>query len=485
MNIFQRFKIAWDLVGFGDTKTTVAASLQETWKNEQAVYPELNFESFVRHGWRKNELIFASISKTANTAAQVELDVFPLGSTEAMSEHPLRMLIRKPNKYMTEFDFWSAIIIYQKLYGRAYFEKERTRGGQVIALWPLRPDWVHPVPATANDIAYYEYAPPGINPPARIPVEDVLDFKLWDPMGMFSTWSPSAVAARTGDIDNATTDFLKLFFQKGGTPPGVLKTVQKLKDAQVEIIRRRWAERYGGYENWLQPAVLDADATYQRIGLTFEEMGFGILDSRNEARICMVMDIPPILVGAKVGLDRATYSNYGEARRAWWEDSLMPMYVNFGDTIENQLVPDFGGNITTAWNWLKVPALQEERSARWQRATAAFNAGAITINEFRFEIGLPSIGSSGDVYVRNPAFVTVRAGADESEPELEPEADDEEKGLEITVHIGHNHNGKDGRVAESAPDDEDRLAFERELAAKLATFLEGQKKRIRKAVNAS
>jgi len=382
------------------------ATLVETWKEGQPSYSEINFESMVRHGWRKNELIFSCINKAANTASQVELKVYSRRDGNELPEHPLKSLIQKPNPFMSEYDFWSAVIIYQKLAGRAIFEKVRSRAGQVVQLWPLRPDWVKPLASSQSMIGGYEYAPPGMSPQTLLP-EDVLDFKLFDPINFYNGWPPVAVAARVGDVDNAVTDYVRLFFEKGGAPPGLLKTVQKLQDTQVADIRRRWRERYGGFEHWLEPAVLDSDAEYQRIGLSFAEMGFGELDARSEARICMVMDIPPILVGAKIGLDRATYSNYGEARRAWWEDSLIPLYANFLDVIINQLATEFGDDISIEWDFSRVNALQEERNMRWTRATEALKAGAITVNEFCDEVGLPDKGKAGNVYLRGMAVVEV------------------------------------------------------------------------------
>lgn len=455
MNLWDRFRNAFS--GEAKQLERTAASLIETWRTNQPVYTPLKFENLVRHGWRKNELIFACVSKTANTAAQVGMQVFPIGGDVPIKDHPLKKLLQKPNRYMTEFDFWASIIIYHKLFGRCYFEKQRDGAGNVIALWPLRPDWVYIIPKSAIEIDYYQYKPDGVTEPARLEVENVLDLKMWDPLGMYETWSPVAVAARIGDVDNATTDFLKMFFQKGGAPPGLLKTMQKLSEAQVEIIRQRWTNRYGGYENWQAPAVLDSDASYQRVGLTFREMGFEQLDARNEARICMVIDIPPILVGAKVGLDRSTYSNYREARASWWEDTLVPMYVNLNDGIQNQLVPDFGGNVEVRWNFSGVPALQEERNSRWKRATDAFNAGAITINEFRVEIGLSPVGPKGDVYIRNPAFV-----------EIPLPGTDEMKARRNGYHV---HELR-------APDDSERRAFEEQLTRVMREYLEGQVERI-------
>ncbi len=402
--MFKRLGLAFrTLVG----RQKTVATMVPTWQEGQPSYPEVNFTNLVKHGWRKNELIFACVSKTSNTAAQVELRVRRKQDDQVLDDHPLRQLIRHPNRYMNEFDFWASVIIYTRLYGRAYYEKERNHGGQVIGLWSLRPDWVSVI-ISKSGVGGYEYRIPGMEPIPLAP-DDVLEFKVWDPLGMFSTWPPAAVAARVGDIDNAVTDYLKLFFQKGGTPPGLLKTVQKLQDAQVEVIRRRWRERYGGVDHWLDPAVLDSDAEYQKIGLSFTEMGFDVLDARNEARICMVMDVPPILVGAKVGLDRSTFANYAEARRSWWQDSLLPLYASLQDTLDYNLTPDFGDDIYLEWDFSRVPALQEERNERWKRATEAFRSGAITVNEFCEEVGLPTKGPAGEVYLRSATMVEVPA----------------------------------------------------------------------------
>lgn len=354
-------------------------------------YSGANFENRVKNGFRKNELIFACISKTASTASQVSLK-FSKGTKE-LTDHPVNKLIQKPNPYMSEYDFWASTIIYQKLAGVAYWEKVRSQSGRLVELWPLRPDWMSPV-VSGSKITGYTYRK---NQPEQTTLlsSDVVRFPLFDPLNIFSSWSPALVAARVGDVDNSTTDFLKLFMERGGTPPGILKTVQRLDDNQVTNIRERWRQRYGGYKSWLDPAVLDADASYQQIGSSFNEMGFEVLDSRNESRICMVFDIPPILVGAKTGLDRSTYSNYREARTAWWEDSLMPLYTNFLDVVINQILSEFEPGISVQFDISRITALQEDISARWARSTAAWNSGGLTLNEYRSELGY-QIVANGD-----------------------------------------------------------------------------------------
>lgn len=458
-----------------------------TWQEGKPVYSGVNFENMVRQGFRKNELIFSCISKTANTASQVNLRVYSEDADDPLDDHPLHKLLQRPNPYMSEYDFWVSVIIYIRLAGKAAYEIEFSNKGDPIHLWPLRPDWLKTIPSSQNFISGYSYEVPGLDP-ALLDPHQVVVFNDWDPLNQYQGYPRSAVASRVGDIDNSTTDFIQLFFQHGAAPSGLLTTVQKLNDAQVSEIRRRWRERYGGMNQWTDPAVLDKDAKYQQMGLTFTEMGFDTLDARNEGRICMVMDVPPILVGAKIGLDRSTYSNYKEARIAWWQDSLLPLYASFLDVVENQLMPHFPDPVGAYpdWDVSRVPALQEERNARWDRAVKALASGGITLNEFRQELGLPDMGSGGEIFIRTLAQVEVPAkrkaalpaGTTATEPEAEPDMAETDMGeMDAGKRLLPHTHGK-GVVAANAPDDNERRKLEASLSKDLLKYFKGQQKRI-------
>jgi HK97 family phage portal protein len=387
---------------------------------------------------------------------------------------------------MDSFDLWYSAVVFQKLAGAAYYEKERDRAGRVIALWPLRPDWVYPIRSSRAFIAGYEYRIPGKDPITLAP-QDVIDFRLFDPLNQYRGYPPAAVAGRVGDVDNATTDYLKAFMEKGGMPPGLLKTKQKLVDNDVTDIRRRWGDRYGGVEHWLQPAVLDQDAEYQKVGLSFQEMGFEVLDARSEARICMVLGVPPILIGAKIGLDRATYSNYAEARLAWWEDTLIPQYSNFESVINNDLVPDFGEDIVTEFDFSDVPALAENEDAVWGRANEGLSRGYVTVNEAREIVGLEAIGPLGDIFLRPLNVVEtplsqLRPFPTEDTPDESP--DEETEPPDGANPANESETEEAARYlaleakARRAPDDAHRREFERQLREKLEPFFADQLIRI-------
>src|SRR3990167_5600911 len=381
-------------------KSTVAA-LRPSWESRQPHYAtSAKYETLVREGYRRNELIYACINKASASASQLAVQLRRKRDKQLVNEHPFLDLIHHPNDTMNESDLWSSVVMFQKRAGRAAYEIELNNRGLPIALWPLIPNRLRVMPGEKRPVvAEYIYEVPGMED-QHLPPSQMLDFPIFDPLNRFTVFPPVAVAARAGDIDNAATDHIKLTWEHGGMPQGLLKTTQVLTDTAITDTRRRWRERYGGRSNWLEPAILDRDQEYQKIAWSFEEMGFDVLDAREEARICMVFDVPPILVGAKVGLDRSTYANYKEARRGWWEDTLMPMYENFIDVLDRLLRRfDPDKEYEVSWNLDKVRAFQEETDAKWKRATEALRAGAISKNEFYREVGMETIGPAGDVYI--------------------------------------------------------------------------------------
>lgn len=384
MNFWQRLKYAFT----GQTKSHV--DLSPTWEIGQPSYPEFNFENNVRHGIRKNEIIFACISKTANTAAQIRAKlVNGAGEEIEDTKHPLLDLIKRPNPFMNQFDFIGSITIYQKLAGRAVYEKERGPNGEVIALWDLRPDWVFPI-VGYNIIQAYEYRVPG-QKSIYLKPENVLDFKLFDPLNKIHPFPPVSVAARIGDVDNAETDYLKLYMEHGGTPPGLLTSKIKLTDNAIENAHKRWRARYGGIKGWIDPAILDSDITYQKIGDSFKEMGFEVLDRRSEVRICEVLDVPPLIINAWAGLERSTFENAEQIQKTWWHNSLIPLYANMLDVLNYGLANEYDDDVFIEWDYSEVPALKEQSADLWERVGSGVNGGWVTPNEARESVGLPPI----------------------------------------------------------------------------------------------
>jgi len=237
-------------------------------------------------------------------------------------------------------------------------------------IYNLRPDRTFIIPQVKKDkekpssgLKGFLYVPEGKAKKDGIPIvpENMIHIKMpypLDPLeGFGEGLSPISAAAYSADVDNDITKFLKLFFENGAMPPGVLTSELSLTETDAATARERWKEVYGGYENWADVVVLGKGLTYQRMGLTFDEMGFSDLDGRNESRLAMVFGVPLTLLENRPELISSTYNNKREDRRMFWEDRFRPemklIEAEFRQALgEKQAWP--------AFDFAGVPALQRD-----------------------------------------------------------------------------------------------------------------------------
>lgn len=360
---------------------------------------ESNTDAYAR-AYRSQVAVYACVQKRANGVAQAPLRVYREddGDGAEQPKHPLRALLANPNPLISEAEFLVYTVMQMDAVGFAAIEIERSKGGEVLGLWHLRPDWLRMVPRD-NLPPQWQYKVPGRGPVTLEP-EDViiitgapsLDLK---PTGM----SPIEVALREVSIDDSATDFLKIFLDTGGVPRYALTTEKVINEqAKADAIRERWSQVYGGYRNWSQVALLHSGLQVQEVGASIDGIAYPQLRALTETHICSAFGVPPILVGVQAGLDASTYSNYGQARRAFFEETVSPLWTRIAGTLGRALLPIYGAaGEYLAFDFSGVVALQEDATARWNRATAALNAGGITLNQYQQEIGKPGFGDAGDV----------------------------------------------------------------------------------------
>ena len=356
-------------------------------------------QAYVEEGFNANALIYAAVMAKARAQASAPLRAYrgdPDNPELLDSDAPLARICTQPNPSMSWREFQQLMTIYLNITGNAYayVDRDGSEDGVPSALWILNPLRVRIVPERGAKIGYV-YIPEGVSPRDGIPIllQDMIHVKLpnpGDPLdGEGYGLSPISACARSADVDNIITKFIQLFFEHGALTAGVLKFNQPLDDKVVARIKERWQEMYGGYEQWTNVGVLDQSGEYQRISLTFAEMGFETLDERNAARILMVFGVQPIIVSDRLGLKYGTYSNYEQARKAFWQDTIIPEMELFQAAYSYYLQSDSGDFVR--FDYSSVPALQIDLATTAPIYAAAYTTGAATVNEYRKAIGLDAI----------------------------------------------------------------------------------------------
>jgi len=371
------------------------------WQADRPVWPERSLDTYRRDGYMASVTVFACVTARAKAVSAATLRVYRDidAQPEEVPDHPLRLLMQRPNPGMSEAEFILLTQMYMDVCGFALIEKVRSANGRVVELWHLRPDWAKPILRNQAP-ADWEYRIPG-REPVTLAAEDVLVITgnpglEMSPMGL----SPIAVALREIGIDSDATSYLKLFFQNGGVPRVALTTPAVIADqAKADSIKEKWAAAYGGFTNWTSVALLHSGLDVKTIGFSIDEMAYPELRRLTEAHICSVYGVPPILIGAQVGLDASTYSNFEEARRTFYQDTVIPAWARIDGALTRDLMPEFdtAGDISIGFDWSNISALQTDVTPAWQRATLALQAGAITLNQFQRECGLPGFGPAGEV----------------------------------------------------------------------------------------
>lgn len=337
------------------------------YRNGNPEWQLVDYQAYVTEGYDVNSVIRAAIGYKERAIASV-----PLVAVKGDLANPQRLppmdalarLLARPNIYQSWEQFQRQRVVYLNIAGNSYTYLERpNRKAAPVALYNLRPDRVTIVPdAQGGLLGFFYQRDRDSNPRAGLPIlpSDMMHVKFSNPNdpleGLGYGLSPFSAMAQSGDVDNQITAFLKLFFETGAMPSGLLSFDMDMTSDELGRARRIWNERYSGIENWGDVAVLDKNGKYQRIGLTFDEMGFEALDERNETRILGPFGVPPILLGTRVGLKRSTMANYEQARTQCWEDTLWPEVRLFQSTDQYYLQTDDGAYVL--YDRAAVPALQ-------------------------------------------------------------------------------------------------------------------------------
>lgn len=401
------------------------------WQTGAPKYVGYNLEELTEEGYRKNSIVSACISMIATSANEAKLKVYrdTKDGPQEIADHWLMKLIRKPNPHMSSFELWEWVHTYMNTGGASYWELVRAGlgpNGEIMEVYPLRPDRMRILPSADDYIAGYEYHVNGST--IYYQPWEIMQIKFPDPLDEFYGLSPIKRILRELGIDNEATDFTASFLQNMAVPYGLLTTEQHLQEADAERMRSKWWQWFRGKKRG-KPAVLGQGTTYQQLGMNFTDMEFEALRSMTETRICGAFGVDPVLLPSWVGIKYGgKYSNYAEARKHLWDETLVPALRRIESKITGQLLAQ-EPEVYAAFDLSDVQALQENATEKVGRINSLWLAGLITQNEGRSELGW-------DIVEDGDKFNTASGAVEPPEPEdpepidpAEDEDEDEEKGF--------------------------------------------------------
>lgn len=214
--------------------------------------------------------------------------------------------------------------------GNAYVAREGKR------LRRLRPDWVSiiltapPAEAVESDVAGYLYRPGGYA--ARSDAKLYLPGELahWspipDPEAQYRGMSWLTPVVREIQADKATTLHKLKFFENGATPNLTVALKETVSKTQFEEFMQVMNASHQGVHNAYKTMYLGGGADVRVVGADLKQLDFKSTQGAGETRITAAGGVPAVIVGLSEGLQAATYSNYGQARRKFGDHWARPQW---------------------------------------------------------------------------------------------------------------------------------------------------------------
>ena len=382
----------------------------------EPVYSPMTVRKATREGYKISISVYRAVRTIVQAASAIPWIV---EDTEGkpIEGHPLVKVLKNPCPAFSGQDIMELAIAHLELVGNALWMPIIV-GGKVKELWPVMPDLVKPIPSNVpgewlkgwevlSHAGEHQILPP----------EQFIHFMQMDPGDLYWGTSPLIAAARTVDTDNEAQDTQKISMQNRATPDGVFTHETALTQEQFEEARRQIRENFLARSKKREPWVLGAGAKWNQMSMTPVEMDFIASRLHNKRDIAGAFGISPIFLG---DLEQSSYNNMMEARKALYEDVVIPLLDDIKSTLNLKVAPLYG-DITISYDTSKVAALRADYTKKVDQAKNLWSMG-IPFDQIntRLEMGFEEFPGWNVGYLPftlAPATDVAEGPVDEEEPE--------------------------------------------------------------------
>lgn len=342
------------------------------------------------------------------------------GSKEVAADHPLhRILSRRPNEWMTSFEWRETMLLHALLsHGGYSVISRRADTGEVLELIPVPPSRVKPVQDAGGTVHYEVRTADGQTTVVPFQQMHVVRGMSWNGLTALEVVAQGREAI---GLAMAAEQSQARLYGNGARPGGIISTPGVLKDEQIKRIRDSYASTYSGLANAFKMIVLDGGMKFEPWQMTGKDAEQ--LDSRKHQveEVCRFFRVFPQMIGFT---DKApTYASAESFFGAHVGHSLQPWVTRWEQSIARDLISGADERAGYYPKFFLAALLRGSADERAAYYKAGINDGWMTRNEVRRLEDLdPLPGLDQMLQPLNMAPV----GDDPDEPEEEPDEPDDD-----------------------------------------------------------
>lgn len=293
---------------------------------------ETSFTGYCKGAYKANGVVFSTVlaRMLLFTEARFQFQQMRNGQPGDLFGTPELSILETPWPNGTTGELLARMEQDVSLGGNAYIVREGSR------LRRLRPDWVTiiltaaPDEAVEADVAGYLYQPGGKNgrgTPRVFTVDEVCHWSpIPDPEAQYRGMSWITPVLNDIAADKLTTEHKRRFFNNAATPNIAVMLKETVPEEEFRKFMAAMESAHTGAHNAYKTLYLGGGADVKPIGVDFRQLDFKNTQGAGETRVTAAGGVPAVIVGLSEGLQAATYSNYGQARRKFGDHWARPQW---------------------------------------------------------------------------------------------------------------------------------------------------------------
>ena len=344
-----------------------------------------NAEQYIREGYQLNVIVYRAITEITKAATSIRYELYNANG-EAVEEHPVLDLLRKPTPVMTWDNWITEMLVNRMLMGE--MATVAANDGIPAELWPLNP--LHIVVKPGRGGVPSAYCHDVNNRKVDFPVDPitgeskVLFLKTYNPDNYWRGQSPLMAAALAGDTHNAGMRWNYSLLKNSARPSGLVRFKGGYPSGEViQRMREYFKARIQGPDNAGEIPMLTEDAEWVALSQSARDMDFLNTMQETAKYVASALGVPLPLIDN----DASTFNNLEQAKERLYTDTVLPILGELIAGLNNWLLPKYGEGLELRLDLDTIPALEGLRERMFQRAVLAYDKGVLTLQEARVLMG--------------------------------------------------------------------------------------------------
>lgn len=429
------------------------------WLGESIVWNPENDTTYINEGYRKNATVYSLINIIAKASSSIPFQVYEkVNSNEykrykamtsgtfdpsvlhkadylkkqalvELEDTELHKLLDRPNPAQSYASWLTELIAFGKLTGNRYIygiAPETGAGAGKYKELYVMPSQLMEIISGGIMQPVKEYAIE-YNGQYKIPAEQICHIKDFNPYfdgsgSHLYGQSPLRAGLRSMTTNNEAVQTGVKYLQNQ-TARGVLMSEEgDLNEVQAQQLKDKFRKNFQGANNAGDIIITPKKLSWVNFGLNASDVSLIEQYNASIKDLCNIYNVPAVLLN---NTESSTYNNVKEAKKALYQNCVIPELNKIADELNRWLAPKYGEKLCIEFDYSAIPELQEETEKVVDQMSKAW---WLTPNEKRAAM---SFGTDEDNPILDDYYIPanlVPASGDEIElPDPQPALVEEEE----------------------------------------------------------